>query len=422
MTEEEKKKQQGAAANGEGGATGEGMSAVEKAKSDGEAMVEAIGGGGNSWKKEGGVATNVTETKNYTHNTSSSSTTQKKEFDKELYDKTKGAIDNFMQNDYESAYDYLYPQLKKEIDPAEIERKKKSADFRRNLHEVVSGLQTLSDIGTAFAGGNVYQREAPNMKQYQDEKDKVDKAREDAMKRLYEAKLTDMNFRNQMRKLGFENSYVNKSETNGEQFGTQTGTSNGVQVQSSKSAGFQPFSSMYETDNTGAGGTKMNDQVPIQLRMGPSNEPVGYRFVSKNAYNACASATYNHMAEQRINKKDDKSNDITKCFNYALNSLSSSEMLRTIYGDGKTKTDANEAYSRFRSIFEHGFYYDDLGKKVECYQDRLALVQYAMVHTAGGRAAFKTSAEAGELTQTTDGGETTIYGTPARFDELTGDK
>ena len=184
-------------------------------------LKDIVGKGANNASATAGVS-------NTTNNTQSkSATTQTSEAN---YDPTKMLTPEqvkAIQGLSPSAVSQLMPYINDDIDPEKVAAKKKNADFRRGLHEVVESVRVLSDIGAAFAGGNVYKREAPDYKRYEDEKAKVDAARQKALDKLYAAQGEDRAFLRNILGQAFGKAYkgISQSNTAGAQQGnSQTNT------------------------------------------------------------------------------------------------------------------------------------------------------------------------------------------------------
>lgn len=104
-----------------------------------------------------------------------------------------------------------------DADPEKLERQNKSIERRRRQHELIEGLRVLSDIGTAFGGGNVYKREKPDYGQYEKEKDKAKGAYDAAMEKIYGAMTKDKDLMTNIYNKYLDAAKVTRSNSSNEQ-------------------------------------------------------------------------------------------------------------------------------------------------------------------------------------------------------------
>ena len=287
---------------------------------------------------------------------SKSHSESQKVLDESALEKDLAARRQFLDNGgYQSVYETLYPQLKEEIDPVKIEAQKKNADFRRNMHEVVSALQVMSDIGSSFAGGNAYRRNAPNYKQYEDEKAKLDNARDAAMKRLYEAQIVDMNFRNNFLKGSYDNAYKTVGDTKSENKTSSTGT-NVSQTGGSQHVRKEP--TVASGSGSGNGGGKDSDlYMTVNVNNGDGKR-IGQQkiyFKSKGDMDSYYAALTRMIVQDRgaVDKNNKNLHTPTyQAYSTALNY--GGDMLRSLLSSTNDNHTTQEKYDKFRTLMQGG--------------------------------------------------------------------
>lgn len=145
------------------------------------------------------------------HNTSetNSSTSNKLNLDPQLAEQM---LDFY--NAFPTAASELFPLIKDDLDPEKIAEKKKGIAFRQGMHELLENMRVLSDIGTSFAGGNAYKRNAPDYRRYEAERASVDKARKDALDMIAKAKIRDNDFLRNLMATAFGKSWESNTKQN----------------------------------------------------------------------------------------------------------------------------------------------------------------------------------------------------------------
>lgn len=207
----------------------------------------------------------------------------------------------------------VLPRIQDDLDPEKIAAKKKNADFRRMMHEGVEALRIISDIGHSFAGGQAYKRDAPNYQQYEDEKARVDKAREDAVNRLYDAIKMDKAREDAIRQIGIANAYetvstnTSQTETTSENHQTSSNTSDTTQKTNAWSTqnGVQASSGF---GGKGSGSGKSGGVYNLVVKRNDNGyaQNNGLQLNGENAYNTFATTFSNYFrtTDQKDVKKD----------------------------------------------------------------------------------------------------------------------
>lgn len=307
---------------------------------------------------------------------SDSRSTARKEVDR---DALPGSIEaaNEVYRQSPTAVEELMPWIRDDLDPKKAEAKKRDANFRKGLHEAVESLRVLSDIGASFAGGNAYRRNAPDYKRYEEEKAKVDEARNRALDMLFKAQAADRDYKRNLMSLAYGNSF--KSETEQATEGSQRSASSTVGAQSQE--GHQPKGGGNTIIKNGDGGGIKNGHS-ITITSPNSGTATTYTLKNEDSRKKFMHDRFGAIENERVSVKstgnggwDVGDNYVSKAFGFWLNRTESGKAIKEKgFKDSNGNFDRakfDEAVRIFKSIALNGTADDK-----KCYGDQEAISRF----------------------------------------------